>query len=326
VTFDAASHLRAAEGSDNWPVTWSNDDNQYAMWGDGGGFGGTETDGRASLGVARLEGDAHGYHGVNRFGGKSAECPSTITGKSHGAPISIGGVLYVWITPGAGAQGYETFTLNRSRDKGCTWTQLSVSFVRSSDHISYGSFVQFGRDNAAARDAYVYTVATEVTDASSLTIVQQPGRVMLVRVPAASIEDRGTYEFFAGLDSSGEPQWSSDPAKRIATYEDPNGVGPFPQMALVPGLDRMVYANQHGSGSGNAGAQSLLTLAEAPQPWGPWHVFHHAAFLPQVEQSVFQWNFAPKWFSNGGRNFTLIFSGTGSNDSWNTIDGTFATQ
>jgi hypothetical protein len=54
VTFDAASHLRAAEGSDNWPVTWSNDDNQYAMWGDGGGFGGTETDGRASLGVARL--------------------------------------------------------------------------------------------------------------------------------------------------------------------------------------------------------------------------------------------------------------------------------
>ena len=326
MTFDAASHLRAAEGSDNWPVTWSNDDNQYAMWGDGGGFGGTETDGRASLGVARLEGDGRNYHGVNRFGGKGAECPSTITGKAHGAPISIGGVLYAWITPGAGAQGFETFTLHRSRDKGCTWAQLSVSFVRASDHISYGSFVQFGRDNAAARDAYIYTVATEVTDASSLTIVQKPGRVMLVRVPAASIEDRGTYEFFAGLDSSGEPQWSGDPAKRLAIYEDPNGVGPFAQMAWVPGLDRMVYANQHGSGSGNSAAQSLLTLAEAPQPWGPWHVFHHAQFFPQLEPSVFQWNFAPKWFRNGGRDFTLIFSGTGSNDSWNTIDGTFATQ
>ena len=326
VTFDAASHLRAAEGSDNWPVTWSNDDQQYALWGDGGGFGGTEEDGRASLGVARIEGDRHSYRGVNRFGGKGAECPSTITGKSHGAPISIGGVLYAWITPGAGAQGYETFTLHRSRDQGCTWTRLSVSFVRSSDHISFGSFVQFGRDNTAARDAYIYTVATEVTDTSSLTIVQQPGRVMLVRVPAASIEDRGTYEFFAGLDSSGEPQWSGDSAKRFAIYEDPNGVGPFPQMVWVPGLDRMVYANQYGSGSGDAAAQSLLTLAEAPQPWGPWHVFHHAPFLPAIEQSVFQWNFAPKWFSSDGRSFTLVFSGTGSNDSWNTIDGTFLTQ
>jgi hypothetical protein len=87
-----------------------------------------------------------------------------------------------------------------------------------------------------------------------------------------------------------------------------------------------VYTNQHGPGSGNAAAQSLLTMAEAAQPWGPWHVFHHAQFLPQIERTVFQWNFAPKWFRNGGREFTLIFSGTESNDSWNTIDGTFTTQ
>ena len=326
MTFNAQSHRRAAQGSDNWPTTWSNDGNQYAMWGDGGGFGGTESAGRASLGVARIEGDGRNYRGVNRFGGKGGQCDSTITGKAHGAPISIGGVLYAWITPGAGAQGYQRFTLHRSRDKACTWTPLDVSFVHSRDHISFGSFVQFGRDNAAARDAYIYTVATEVTDTSTLTIVQKPGRVMLVRVPAASIEDRGAYEFFAGLDSSGEPQWSTDPADRLPIYQDSHGVGPFPQMAFVPGLDRMVYANQHGSGSGDAGAQSLLTLAEAPQPWGPWHVFHHAQFLPQIEHSVFQWNFAPKWFSNGGRDFTLIFSGTGSNDAWNTIDGTFATQ
>jgi hypothetical protein len=296
------------------------------VWGDGGGFGGTESNGRASFGVARIEGDGRNYRGVNRFGGKGGACRSTITGKGHGAPISIGGVLYVWVTPGAGAQGYQRFTLYRSRDKGCTWTSRSVSFVRSRDHISYGSFVQFGRDNTAARDAYVYTVATEVRNSSSLAIVQRPGRVMLVRVPAASIEDRGAYEFFAGLDSSGQPTWSTNPAARLAIYEDLDGVGPFPQMTFVPGLDRIVYTNQHGSGSGNAAGRSMLTMAEAPQPWGPWHVFHHARFLPQVERTVFQWNFAPKWFRNGGRDFTLIFSGTGSNDSWNTVDGTFVTQ
>ena len=326
MTFDAKSHRRAAQGSDNWPITWSSDDNQYAVWGDGGGFGGTEDEGRASFGVARVEGDGHNYHGVNRFGGKSAQCNSDITGKGHGAPISIGGILYAWVTPGAGAEGYEKFTLYRSRDQGCEWTRLDVEFVQSRDHISYGSFVQFGRDNTAALDAYIYTVATEVTDTSTLLIVQQPGRVMLVRVPAASLEDRGAYEFFAGLDSSGEPRWSADPAEQLAIYEDLDGVGPFPQMTFVPGLDRMVYANQHGSGSGAEGAQSLLTLAEAPRPWGPWTVFYHDQFLPEIERSVFQWNFAPKWFRNGGRDFTLIFSGNGSNDSWNTIDGTFTTQ
>src|SRR5687768_13665721 len=36
VTFDWSSHQRLAQGSDNWPVTWSNDDHQYAVWGDGG--------------------------------------------------------------------------------------------------------------------------------------------------------------------------------------------------------------------------------------------------------------------------------------------------
>src|SRR5262245_49056214 len=42
VTFDLQTHQRLAVGSDNWPTTWSDDDNQYSVWGDGGGFGGTD--------------------------------------------------------------------------------------------------------------------------------------------------------------------------------------------------------------------------------------------------------------------------------------------
>jgi hypothetical protein len=149
---------------------------------------------------------------------------------------------------------------------------------------------------------------------------------MLLRVPALSIEDRGAYEFFAGLDSTGQPEWSADPADRFAIYEDSDGVGPFPQMTFVPGLDRMVYTNQHGSGASVEASQSLLTMAEAPHPWGPWTVFFHDRFAPDLEHSVFQWNFAPKWFSNGGREFTLVFSGERASDSWNTIDGVFSTE
>jgi hypothetical protein len=63
-----------------------------------------------------------------------------------------------------------------------------------------------------------------------------------------------------------------------------------------------------------------------PQPWGPWHVFYKDVFVPQIDRSVFQWNFAPKWFRNGGREFTLTFSGVRINDSWNSIDGTFTVE
>ncbi|HEV8330118.1 MAG TPA: hypothetical protein VGQ22_01735 [Steroidobacteraceae bacterium] len=330
MTFDASSHRRLAIESDNWPLTWSDDDNQYAVWGDGGGFGSDGLEGRVEFGVARVTGDHDNYEGFNRFGGKDAECPGGIRGKGHGAPLSIGGVLYVWFTPSASTMGFDTFILFRSRDKGCTRTLLDAAFTREQDGVAFGSFVQFGKDYGLARDAYVYTVAVAVTDELRLNIVQRPGKIMLLRVPKLTIEDRGAYEFFAGQDSTGQPKWSTNQADKVPIYEDPLGVGPFPQMSFVPGLERLVYTNQHGDGfstsTGISGFRSLLTLAEGPQPWGPWTVFYKDVFVPQIDQSVFQWNFAPKWFRNGGREFTLTFSGVRVNDSWNSIDGTFTVE
>jgi hypothetical protein len=323
VTFDFSSHRRLATESDNWPITWSDDDNQYAVWGDGGGFGSDGHQGRVEFGVARVTGDHDDYQGFNRFGGLNPECPGGIRGKGHGAPLSIGGVLYVWFTPSASTMGFDTFILFRSRDKGCTWTLLDAAFTRQDEGIAFGSFVQFGKDHRLARDAYVYTVAVEVTGDLILSIVQRPGRIILLRVPALSIEDRGAYEFYAGQDSSGQPKWSTNQADKVPIYEDPRGVGPYPQMSFVPGLERLVYTNQHGDGSTLSGYRSRLTMAEGPTPWGPWNVFYEDVFFPQSEQRVFQWNFAPKWFRNGGRDFTLTFSGVGTQDSWNTIDGTF---
>jgi hypothetical protein len=330
VTFDVNSHRRLATESDNWPLTWSDDDNQYAVWGDGGGFGSDGLEGRVEFGVARVSGDHDNYEGFNRFGGINAECPGGIRGKGHGAPISIGGVLYVWFTPSASTMGFDTFILFRSRDKGCTWTLLDTAFTREQDSVAFGSFVQFGKDNGLARDAYVYTVAVAVTDRLQLNIVQRPGKIMMLRVPRLAIEDRGAYEFYAGLDSTGQPKWSTNQADKVPIYEDALGVGPYPQMSFVPGLQRLVYTNQHGDGfvssTGISGYRSLLTMAEGPQPWGPWTVFYKDVFVPQIDRSVFQWNFAPKWFRNGGRDFTLTFSGVRTNDSWNTIDGTFTVE
>jgi hypothetical protein len=326
VTFDETTHRRLALGSDNWPLTWSDDDHQYAMWGDGGGFGGRDSKGRASFGVARIEGDHDNYRGVNRYGGINAECVSTIQGKSHGAPISIAGVLYAWVTPKSDQHGYESFTLHKSIDKGCTWFAREVAFTLATDGISYGGFVQAGKDHRDARDGHVYTVAPIVTSAHSLKIVQRPGRIALVRVKANAIENRDAYEFFAGTDRAGQPLWSSSATDKRPIYEDAAGVGPFPQMSYVPGLSRWVYTNEHGNGVDEASRNSLLTMAEAPHPWGPWNVFFKDVFFPSNAQKVFQWNFAPKWFRDEGKAFTLVFSGDDSNDSWNSIDGRFTVQ
>jgi hypothetical protein len=331
-------------------MTWSDDDNQYAMYGDGGGFDGNNiyTDpNRASFGVARVEGDYDNYAAINRYGGVNRECASTIIGKSHGAPISIGGVLYAWVTTAADSYGFGSFVLYRSIDKACTWDKLDVVFTmdtrnpasNSDDEVAYGGFVQFGKDNRSAIDGYVYTVATKPTTYNDVLVLHKPGEIMLLRVPAAAIDSRAAYEFFAGTDSKGQALWSKDANDKQPIYTDATGVGTFPQVIYVPDIKRFVYTNQYGDGTLDAngkpaGDKALLTMAQAKNVWGPYTVFYRDKFTsavpaghtPAVDDTIFQWNFSPKWFRNkrdDGIDFTMTFSGTGQVDSWNTIDGSF---
>lgn len=149
-TFDRATHDRRAPGSDNWPMTWADDGHQYTSWGDGGGFGGTNSNGRVSLGVGRVEGDFDGYSGFNVWGGLSPETPATFDGKSYGL-ISIEGVLYMWVSPGSNTAGYARATLYSSDDHGLIWTAADWSFT-DGDDLVFPTILQFGRDYAGARD------------------------------------------------------------------------------------------------------------------------------------------------------------------------------
>ena len=100
ITYDWTTHILLASGSDNWPTTLADNDHQYSAWGDGGGFGGTNTIGRVSLGVARIEGSKSAYTGYNVWGGYNQEHPANVDGKSRGI-ICINGVLYMWVGPGS---------------------------------------------------------------------------------------------------------------------------------------------------------------------------------------------------------------------------------
>ena len=317
INFDWSSHKRLAPGSDNWPVTWADDGHQYTSWGDGGGFGGTNADGRVSLGVARIEGDSESYKGVNVWGGKNTDSKNLVDGKSYGI-ISIDGILYQWVSPGSGEEGYQESRLYYSTNRGTSWLPASWAFM-ASDKIVNPTFCQFGKDYADSPDGYVYIYANNVIDDTRLD-VQKPGKITLMRVPAASVLDRKRYEFFAGSGLDNRPSWSDRFEERVPVFTDSNGVGWNTSVSYNRGLGKYFLITEHVSS-----ADSNIGIFEASAPWGPWSTVYYGKFGREagLQQTAFFYNFSNKWSSSDGLEFVLVFTGIRSNDSWNTVAGNF---
>lgn len=312
VDFDFEARDRRAPGSDNWPMTWADDGHQYASWGDGGGFGGTNEVGRVSLGVARIEGGGADCTGVNVWGGQDAEAPAQFGGKSYGI-LCVGGALYMCVSPGSGHTNYDEARIAVSEDHGRTWRQAAWAFTKS-DRFMTPTFCQFGRDYRDARDEYVYSYAARLVDANAK--MQVPGMIDLMRVPKDRILERDAYTFFAGSDASGETAWTADPTARKPVFEDPNGARRT-SVVYHAGLKRYLLCTPHGAAdAGNLG------MFDAPEPGGPWSTVAYYENWGGFG-STFFWMFAPKWFSEDGLDFTFVFTGTGHNDAWNTVPGRF---
>ncbi len=321
VTFDWSTHKRDAQGSDNWALTWADDGHQYGAWGDGGGFGGTNSDGRVSLGVARIEGDWNAYRGVNVWGGKNAANPAGVDGKSWGM-ISVKGVLYMWVSPGSPLKEMQREArLYRSTDHAATWEPASWAFTHEQS-LTIPTICQFGKDYSGARDGFVYHYFIHPRDAASDSI-QKPGAVYLARCPQERIMDRSAYEFLAGM-KEGKPLWNADPSRKAPAFEDRSGVGWVLSVGYNPGLKRYILMTDH-----QAANRGNLGVFDAPKPWGPWTT---ALYLNEgtnfgngrIEPNTFFWNMPAKWLS--GREFTLVFTGSGrgkNNDSFNLLRGAF---
>ncbi|NOY61671.1 MAG: DUF4185 domain-containing protein [Gammaproteobacteria bacterium] len=318
ITYDWNSHIRKARGSDNWPVTWADDNHQYSSWGDGGGFGGGNEVGRVSLGVARIEGGRDRYQGKNIWGGLNTENVARFEGKSYGI-ISVDGVLYMWVSPGSGVMGYEEARLYRSYDRGASWAASDWAFEKT-DRLINPAFLQFGKDYDGALDDYVYSYASHLNgdDPLNLTILA-PGEIALMRVPRSAIFEQDQYEYFNGFSVDGDALWSSELRDRMPVFRDKNGVGWNVSVSYNKGLGRYLLMTEH-----SESLAGRIGIYEAPSPWGPWSTIYYGIFgSGDVEQSAFYYNFSNKWLSGDGRNFVMIFTGIGENDSWNSVAGEF---
>ncbi len=316
LNFHWPTHQRHADGSDNWAVTWADDGEQYGAWGDGWGW--AETGDKRSLGVTRISGTSTHPDGTDLWGLPTA---GTRGGKSYGI-LSVGGHLYMWVGPGSGVTSYDEARLYESTTHGTAWTAASWAFGKSTSLVM-PTFLNFGQDYANARDEYVYTYFIRLQGNPSGLDVHIPGKIDLARVPETEIMTRQSWTFFTGLDESGSPQWSSDPAARVAVFQDVNGVGWNCSVSYNAGLRRYLLCTEHTSSF-----EGRLGVFDAPTPWGPWTTAYYSDSdgifgSGQIETNTFFWNFANKWLSDDGKDFVLVFTGINQNDSYNTVEGTF---
>ena len=334
-----------APRSDNWPITWADDDNQYTSWGDGGGFGGTNQEGRVSMGVARIEGNKDDYSGYNIWGGKDPESSEQpFRGKSYGI-ISIKGKLYM-LRSGNGItqQCYGVQELWKSMDHGRTWIHTGVEWNFPFDEnkgFFVPTFLQFGRDYAGSRDKYLYIYAPDHTvsiDSLSKWDVNKPGRINLIRVPVKSMDKKSAYTYFSGIDRKGDPIWSFKIEERQPVFKDSDNGVMRTSVIYNPGLKRYILTVQQvGRYKDLRGINAYIGIYESKEPWGPWHtiLFEHpwkVGNFPHLQNEKFPgdaktvyWNFSPKWWNDKGRGFVMVYTGPGG-DQWGTVEGHFITN
>ena len=299
ITWDWSTLSQAAPGSDLWPVTWAADNNIYTAWGDGGGFNGTNRDGRVALGFARIQGSPENYVGININGGMDAEFPPAFPGRGKTVGLlSVQGVLYAWIN--MQNSDVPAIKLAWSSDLGATWEVADWEF--SSAAFAPGTFLQFGRDYAQARDDYIYfyggrwgTVDTDV----------YLGRVLIER-----IKDPSHYEYFSGLTGNGIPLWSSDLEARRPVFADPNSTEPTgaleTQVVFNPKLDRYILTTYHGG-------PGALGVFDGPEPWGPWTTVYYVNDFGGMTSGGegLTSSFPVKWISDDGLTMWNVFSAWG---------------
>src|SRR5256885_5649186 len=195
----------AAPGSDLWPLTWAGDDNLYAAWGDGGGFGGTDQDGRVALGFGRIEGPPEAFHGVNINGGKAAENAATFgkRGKTGGM-LSCDGILYAWINRQNGVWPDVDHGLAWSKDLAKSWENSSWVFPKGKGNLKPSIFLNCGKD-------YV-DVPSQLVGFIYFYCFRQGNETefYLGRAPRNELRQRQSFEFLSGF-SGEKPLWSADP-------------------------------------------------------------------------------------------------------------------
>ena len=294
IIWDEASQIvRKAAGSDNWPITWADDGDLYAAYGDGFGFK-PNIEKKLSMGFAKIVGDPPDHRGVN-IRSKNEELGNGSSGRKASGILMVDGVLYMWVrnddNHGNGSR------LAWSRDHGKNWQWADWSFTE----FGYCTFINFGRNYRDARDQYIYTVSHDHPNA-----YKTAGRFVLMRVPIGEISERDEYWFLQRTETDNRPVWTKDIENRGAVFEHPqhcfrSGI------SYNAGLKRYIWWQSKVPEDIDGRFVGRFGIFDAPEPWGPWTTIYYTQDWDVGAGET--GSFPPKWMRNGGKTMHLVFSG-----------------
>jgi CubicO group peptidase (beta-lactamase class C family) len=280
--------IRLAKGSDNWPMTWADDDALYTAYGDGWGFDPRRPE-KLSLGFAKVLGHPPEITASNIPSPTGEQKGDGPKGKKASGILSVDGVLYLWTRNAGNAQ------LAWSANRGKTWSWADWKLTTS---FGCPTFLNFGKDYAQARDDFVYVYSPDADAA------YDPADCMvLARVAKARIKDREAYEFLRKLDD-GRPVWTKDVKERGAVLAD---AGRCYRSAITYdiGLKRYLWCVTRPA-KDRKGTYGLA-IYDAPEPWGPWTTAYVAD--PWDMDAGESCGFPSKWISADGKTLHLVFAG-----------------
>jgi hypothetical protein len=268
---------------DLWPSCWAKDDRLYTANGDGTAFNHAAS--RYDMAISVLRGLPPALTGRTI----ATDVGSNWSGKNYNRKptgmLCIHGDIYL---------AFQNLSLNfvdtpaasiaKSTDHGKTWTwdKAAPMFgapAQPDSPLAYRFttifFLDYGKDSRRAIDEYVYAYGLDRNWRSQQDLY-------LARVPNKEIQTRSAWEFFAGMDDTGNPRWSREIAQKAAVLTDErllytkmldaNAKGcednhkPIGQGGVVydAPLKRYIFASW---------SCTTHEFYEAPQPWGPWRHF-----------------------------------------------------
>jgi len=289
VTFAPLDSIRRdALDSDNWPITWADDDALYTSYGDGHGFPPYVKE-KLSMGFAKIEGAPESYRASN-IRSDGDRTGNGAKGAKASGMICVDGTLYMWV------RNTNNATLAWSTDHAKTWTfgfTIDTSFAAP-------CFLNFGRDYAGAPDDYVYSYSQDNNSA-----YEPADGIVLARASKRRMKEREGWEFFATMDGS-SPRWSRNIADRKPVLHYAGHCERTDAVYDAP-LNRYLLTLSFGHGKGWA-------LLDAPQPWGPWTVAFVTSSWDVPETHGYR--LPSRWISDDGKNLWLVFSGLRDNDAF----------
>jgi len=333
-------------GSDLWSQTVSSDGYEYGFFGDGGGFGGSNSP-YVSWGIGAITSSTPGSltGAVNVYGGINAQHTATISGKASGilaiGPTSsqtfyaLGGTKLP-----AGSQtkgGSNNLNIVYSPGNAWTWTDNAPNWTfctasGATTDFCPGVFLQNGPGYSGNTDGYVYMYGgTQFDYYGDGTPGLAHTFLWRVRSTQAEILDNTDYEAFTGVDANGDPVWATGTFSHLTSVMQPIFVDrqsrplALARVAYNPGLNRYIASAE--------GAINQVAFYEAPNPWGPWASIGYYNSNPSDNsggwgnfgqgKSLTGWgtsgnggglgiNFAPKWTSTNGQTMWVVFSSSGT--------------